>query len=180
MTSLTLGIVLDRSGSMYVAWDDTVGSLNTMLDEQAAEGDTLFVPTVFDGDIDHLDVVKAGEGNPVEGIAPRGSTALYDAIVQAVRRVEEYEPENEKTAVVIVTDGHENASKEATLETVNDLISKKRDLGWEFIFIGANQDAWGTGSSMGIATTMDWNQTTEGTRAVYNQTSQMLTSYRNG
>lgn len=179
MSSLTLGIVLDRSGSMYVAWDDTIGNLSKMLDEQAKEGDTLFVPTVFDGTVDHLETVQAGEGNPVAGISPRGSTALYDAIVEAVRRIENYAPENDKTAVVIVTDGYENASKEATLEIVNDLITKKRAEGWEFMFIGANQDAWATGNQLGTTVNFNWDQSTRGTEIVYDSLNTAVRTYRN-
>lgn len=179
MTNLTLGIVLDRSGSMHTAWDDTVGAVQEMLDEQAQEGETTIVPVVFDNEIDVLDIVVAGARNPFEGVRPRGSTALYDAIFTGVKAIEKYTPESDKTAVVIATDGHENASTEHGRNDINKLIQRKRDEGWEFIFIGANQDAWATGRAIGTQNNMNWEQTKEGTQMVYDAVSRSLTSYRN-
>lgn len=177
MTSLTLGIILDRSGSMHLAWDDTVGAVQEMLREQASEGETLLVPVVFDNEIDRLDTVVA-PANPFEGVKPRGSTALHDAVANGIAYVEQYAPENDKTAVVIATDGYENASREHDLASVSKLIQAKRDEGWEFIFIGANQDAWATGKALGTQNNMNWDQSPEGTRLVYGAASASLTSYR--
>ena len=52
--------------------------------------------------------------------------------------------------VVILTDGEENSSKKYTRAHINDLISDRRNKGWEFVFLAANQDAITTGKEMGI------------------------------
>ena len=180
MTTLTLAVVLDRSGSMDEIWKEVIGSLDTMLDEQSAEGMTTVVPVVFDDRIDVLEKVVAGDGQPIpDSVKPRGMTALYDGIAAGIHAAEQYAGTTDKTAVVIVTDGYENHSKEYDAVKIAGMIDEKRAAGWEFIFIGANQDAWATGGGMGIASNHNWEQTAVGTRAAYNDTSRKLSSYRN-
>ena len=49
---------------------------------------------------------------------------------------------------VIITDGHENASQEFSLETIKKLISEKEEQGnWTFVYLGADLEAW---SGMGF------------------------------
>jgi hypothetical protein len=56
------------------------------------------------------------------------------------------------TLVAILTDGYENGSKRHTMEDVNRRISHQREkYGWDFLFLGANQDAIATAARMGIA-----------------------------
>jgi len=63
-------------------------------------------------------------------------------------------PESEKPSKVIVmtlTDGLENASREYSLEMVAELIRHQTEkYSWEFIFLGATQDAVQTAVSMNI------------------------------
>ena len=42
--------------------------------------------------------------------------------------------------VMIDTDGHENASREHTQERCLALVSKKKEAGWEFLFMSAGVD----------------------------------------
>ena len=53
--------------------------------------------------------------------------------------------------MVIFTDGEENASTEWTLDGIRKKIEEKQGDGWAFVYLGANQDAWQVGSSMGVA-----------------------------
>jgi hypothetical protein len=54
--------------------------------------------------------------------------------------------------VIIMTDGLENASKVFTTPQVLDLIVQQRDIyRWDFVYLGANQDAIATAAKMGIA-----------------------------
>lgn len=48
-----------------------------------------------------------------------------------------------KVIAVILTDGYENASSEVTSEQIKKLTAKCEKNGWSFIYLGANQDAWG-------------------------------------
>ena len=53
--------------------------------------------------------------------------------------------------VVIMTDGLENASRHWTAPAVFERIARLRNSGWTFVFLGANQDSYATGSAMGVA-----------------------------
>lgn len=93
---------------------------------------------------------------PLE-LQPRGMTALYDAVGRLITDVGAElagRPENERPGTVIVvvlTDGHENSSREWTHEAVRALITQQQELySWIFLFLGANMDAVETGSRMGF------------------------------
>merc|ERR1712110_997695 len=74
-------------------------------------------------------------------------TALYDAIGETLTN---YENESDNI-MVILTDGEENSSRKWTQKMVQDKISKFTDeKGWIFHYLGANQDAWSVGQSIGI------------------------------
>ena len=90
---------------------------------------------------------------------PRGGTPLYDALGYVIEKVghrfaslnESERPE--KVLFVIVTDGEENESRKFTSTQVKELIEQQTNVySWEFVYIGANQDAWGVGSSIGVST----------------------------
>ena len=58
-------------------------------------------------------------------------------------------PEN--VLCVIITDGQENASKEFSTADVKKRIEHQQDVyKWEFLFLAANQDAFESGSALGI------------------------------
>ena len=79
-------------------------------------------------------------------IKPDGRTALYDAIITNIDFVEnellKTETANEMTVIfVILTDGHENASKLVDTQQLREKIMKLQQQGnWEFIFFGADLD----------------------------------------
>lgn len=52
---------------------------------------------------------------------------------------------------VVFTDGLENASREATVETVGVMVKEREQNGFTFIYLGANQDAWATGAGFGLS-----------------------------
>jgi hypothetical protein len=88
---------------------------------------------------------------------PRGSTALLDAqgrtIVELGQELAAL-PESERPSKVIVvtlTDGLENASRQYNLEKIGEMIREQRDkYNWDFVFLGANQDAIATAAAMSI------------------------------
>ena len=150
-------IVLDRSGSMSSIRDDMVGGLQEMLRTHAAEPGLLTVDVVaFDDQIE----VTHHFANPRDvkiDLVPRGSTALHDAMGYAVNGFgaelaalpEHARPGN--VQVIVVTDGDENASKEYTAETVRKLVAKQTNqFNWDFVFLGADQDAVLTAGHLGI------------------------------
>jgi hypothetical protein len=166
--------LLDRSGSMEFIKDATIEGFNAFLDAQQE----LTVPvtvslTLFDKPYnkdtqlekiwDNIPVAQAQKLTPAT-FRPRGDTPLYDAITRTIAEVDAI-PDRGRTLFVIQTDGQENASTEANRQQVFDLINRKRSEGWEFVFLGANQDAYAVGAGLGIArgSTMSYTGTNQGT-----------------
>lgn len=131
-------ILLDRSGSMSTLWDEAIGSVNGYV-SNLADPDTLVSFSVFDSvSYDTLRECKAMDWEIVHKneAAPRGSTPLLDATMRTLTKAEEADAD--RTMVVIMTDGYENASKEVTAEQVRAKISAVEGKGWEVVYLGAN------------------------------------------
>lgn len=183
--------VLDRSGSMSYVADDTIGGFNRVLEDQKKTPGTATV-TLNQFDDTFECVIDAKDIQSVEPLTdktfvPRGSTALLDAIgksVEATGKRLDAMPEDQRPAkviVVILTDGHENASRTWTTARVNELISRQRDTyNWEFVFLGADQDAIATASSYGInpQNAIHYANTPIGTKGVFDSVSTNMMSFR--
>ena len=150
-------LIIDRSGSMTTIRNDMVGGLESMLRDQAAEPGRLSVDIVtFDTEIE-TQATFADPANVVVALEPRGATALYDAIGHAVSTFGwrlALLPEDQRPGtvqVVVATDGEENSSHEWTAESVRTLVRQQtNDFNWDFVFLGANQDAVLTGAHLGF------------------------------
>lgn len=71
---------------------------------------------------------------------PGAATPLYDAIAKTILHAQVLAVEGDKVMVMIDTDGFENASMEHTHESINALVSQKKDAGWEFRFMANGID----------------------------------------
>lgn len=154
-------VVLDRSGSMQSIRKDTIGGLNTFFaDQKKEEGNDLVTLVQFDN---KYEVIY--EGIELEHVAdlteetfvPRGGTALLDAIGRTINTTKarldalDEDKKPEKVIFIIVTDGHENASREFKREQVFNLVTERTNSDdWQFIYLGANQDAIAVGRSLGV------------------------------
>lgn len=179
--------IIDRSGSMYSIKDDMEGGINGVLEAQKAlPGEVTVDVAYFDYELTYDDRFLSLDSASIE-IKPRGSTALHDAIVASTTTFgdalsqlpEEDRPGN--VLVIVVTDGHENASREATIADVKKIITTQQDTyGWEFLFLGANQDAMETGASFGLSkgSTMTYAATRGGTVDASNFIGATITSAR--
>ncbi len=139
--------------------DDMRGGFDSHIAaERGQPGATVVTLAQFD---DRYDVVyqnAAIASVPPLELQPRGMTALLDAIGRFVTEVGAglaALPEGERpgeVTVLVMTDGHENASREWTKETVRELISQQETVyGWDFVFLGANMDAVDVGSDLGFS-----------------------------
>lgn len=158
-TKSLIAALLDRSGSMQAVATDMRGGFDAYIAaERGQSGATLVTLAQFD---DHYDVVyenQSIETVPALVLEPRGMTALLDAIGRFVTEVgaglaamPEAERPGEVT-VLVMTDGHENASREWSKEAVQRLIAQQETVyGWDFVFLGANMDAVDVGSRLGFA-----------------------------
>lgn len=172
---------------MHSIADDTVGGFNAFLDEQRAEDGTATV-SLFEFD-DVVSQVYRGmelceaEDLTAEMYTPGGRTALHDAMLRAVTDTEQLLAERdvapETVVIVVLTDGNENAS-ETPMEPLRDQIQAKQTSGWEFLFIGANQDAVLAASEFGVdrdrALTMDHSG--KGASSAIESTSRVINEMR--
>lgn len=186
-----LVFILDRSGSMSGLEKDTIGGFNSMLAKQRKEQGEAYVTTVlFDHETevihDRVAIDKVPDLTERDYFV-RGSTALLDAVGETIKHISNIhkyarkEDIPERTLFVITTDGMENTSHKYTYEMVHKMIEeKKKNYGWEFIFLGANIDAVTEARKFGIDETMaaNYNCDEVGTALNYEVISEAITSVR--
>jgi hypothetical protein len=162
MTNPDLSLIaalLDRSGSMLSVVDDTCGGFDAFIaTERAAGGTTEVTLAQFDNEYEAVYQNRPIQSVPPLRLEPRGSTALLDAIGRFIadvggelaRRPEDQRPGS--VTVLVLTDGHENSSREWTKDAVQKLISEQEaKYSWDFVFLGANMDAVDVGTGLGFA-----------------------------
>jgi len=156
-----IAFILDRSGSMESCRDAAIDGFNSFLSaQQQLEGlakltlvlfdDTYQVPAVSlpVAEVLPLDITTYVTGN---------TTALLDAIGRTIDElgnrlssISENDRPNQ-VIVAILTDGLENASQNYSWPDVADRIRRQsKDYKWNFLFLGANQDAIATAAQMAI------------------------------
>jgi hypothetical protein len=154
-----LYLLLDRSGSMQSIKTDTEGGFAAFVEEQRRiPGECRVTLAQFDN---HYDVVYADRpiaDVPALDLQPRGSTALLDAMGRLVTDAGAglaamSDDERPGTVIVaIMTDGYENSSKEWTHPAIKALVEQQtNDYGWQFLYMGADQDAIEVGRTIGVA-----------------------------
>lgn len=162
-------VIIDESGSMHSVINDTIGGFNTFLEtHQALPGEAKLTLVKFSTkyEIVHngLDIQNVPKLD-VFTYMPGGMTALIDAVGRTIDEVgkrlantlEENRPE--KVIVMIITDGEENSSCEYKLDQIKSKIeTQTKDYSWEFIFLGADQNAWENAQSMGILNSITFTQ----------------------
>lgn len=148
---LDVVFLLDRSGSMQGSETDTIGGYNSYLEQQRKNKFNTKITTVlFDDQYEILHNRKSIQdvNNLTEKeYFVRGCTALLDAIGKTINNLDKKVKDN-KVLFVITTDGLENASREYNKDKIKSLIEQHSN--WEFIYIGADIDSYGEGTSIGI------------------------------
>lgn len=157
-------ILLDRSGSMSAIREPMESAYKEFLLKHAEVPSTRITLMQFD-DVNPLQIVyqdvpiKDARGLRLE---PRGNTPLLDAFCNAIDKTGERlsdlskEERPDQVLFVVITDGEENASKKYRRHDVFNRVSKQREFfGWNFVYLGANQDAIKEAASFGIP--MQWS-----------------------
>lgn len=162
--------ILDKSGSMQSIKNDIIGSFNSFIESQKNEpGEAKLTLATFSGErsysierkvttiYDSINLVDVPELNELNYRCD-GGTPLHDAVCATIDRVGynlSILPEDErpdKVLVVIITDGEENASsKYISTDTKNRIQHQTDNYAWQFIFMGANQDAVTAANEIGIS-----------------------------
>ncbi len=181
-----LYFLLDRSGSMVSLREDTIGGFDTFIAEQrVAPGRCRVTLAQFDNEYDEVYADRDIAAVPSLHLVPRGSTALLDAIgrlvVTAGERLAAL-PERERPGSVIVgvmTDGYENASRDWTHARIKSLIEQQsHEYGWQFLYLGADQDAIEEGAKMGFAAGKSMTYSRGKARDAIGHLSKNVGSYR--
>ena len=186
-------LIVDRSGSMADIREETQEGIRGFVTSQQAALPAGHRGTLslyqFDTIHDAVHRFTPLSGVPPYDLVPRNGTALLDAVGFAVTGEGERlaaMPEGErpgKIVVLIATDGRENSSREWTKKQVKDLITQQRETyGWEFSFVGANQDAFAEAGQLGIATASaaTYSPDSYGTSSAWRGAGKMSARYVSG
>jgi uncharacterized protein YegL len=152
-------IILDRSGSMISIKKETIEGYNKFLQAHKSEGTNVTISLVqFDNEYELVyeeKKIKRKYYLNDSSFSPRGSTALFDAIGKTIEgvdlRIKKYKIEPQ-VIVAIITDGCENDSKLYSLLEIKTKIKNRINKhNWNFVYLGANQDAIFEGNRLGIS-----------------------------
>ena len=181
-----IGFVLDRSGSMEVVREATISGFNEYLQDRQREQDIdyRFSLTTFNEQMQRpYRLAKVADVQPLTrtSYVPSGTTALYDAIANTITDIEQAIGPDDRVLFVIMTDGMENSSRENTLAQIHQRIREKEDSGrWTFVYLGANQDSWQVGRSLGMssqANTLNYAHSTAGMSTAMSHLSHATSTY---
>jgi uncharacterized protein with von Willebrand factor type A (vWA) domain len=180
-------VITDRSGSMDSIADDVIGGFNSFIsDQRTVPGEAKVTFAQFD---DQYEIVYAGK--PIQDVPaltrdtykPRGGTALLDAIGRTLneqgKRIAK-EAWAELVVVCVLTDGHENVSREYSRERIKEMTTHAEKNGWKFVYVAANQDAFSAAHSLGMqgAITQNFAANAAGAAMAYASTSASLRGLR--
>jgi len=169
-------IILDRSGSMSSIAQAAVSGLNETVggiraaQQQFAQTQQHYVSllTFCSCRIEYVYdcvPVERVENLTLRQYQPCCGTPLYDAMGHGINDLHKKTKENPNASVVvtIITDGMENASKEYGGKAIKALVDRMREqFGWNFAYIGTNQDVESVAMSLSITNTMYFEDTDEG------------------
>lgn len=188
-------VILDRTGSMQSIKTDVIGGFNQFLrEQQVVPGECRLTLVQFDSQ-DSYEVVR--DNLPIKEVPPlddatyqpRANTPLYDAVGRGIVNTGDVLSKMsdgdrpDKVIFVIITDGMENASREYKREKVLEMIQHQtKEYNWQFVYLGANQDAMKEGAAIGVSPmmAMDFAANSAGVRAAYSASSSNVAQYRAG
>lgn len=175
-TSAIVEIVVDSSASMSSLRQATVSSVKEYISTLNASDSVRirdFNRTLFEGRADKFVGIEASYDCA-------GMTPLYDAIGQSA--VGLAERKTDKKILVVITDGHENASTRYNKESLKKLIDTLESQDALVIFLGANIDSFGEGEKIGTKMdyTMNFAATPRGLSEALFSVGAATTRYRSG
>jgi len=156
-----IAMVLDESGSMGSVVDQTIEGYNQYIGDQRKNNpnDTYVTLCKFEGGNTRYPYTNS----PILNVpalsrltfTPAGGTNLLDAIGKTILDTDAHLvklelAERPSVVITIFTDGHENASREFTNESIKQMVKDREAKGWAFMFLGANIDAFAVGSQFGM------------------------------
>lgn len=157
-------VALDRSGSMSgTPWANAISALNNYIANlQKKEVDGEVTVIAFDADssvrltpiIENKSIAYFRELS-VDVLRPEGMTPLYDACANVMDRA--LASGAKRFAVIILTDGAENASREFNNTSIKAKVEQVKAKGGEVVFLGANFDVTSYTLGAGLDMTKMYN-----------------------
>lgn len=153
--------IIDKSGSMCGKEEAIVEGFNQAIAEQREVPGKVLISTVF---FNH-EMKCVHQRIPLaevplmtaEDYETSGCTALLDSVGKSVdhvfnaQKAEDASLRPSQTLVMIMTDGHENASMLYSNKEVKQMIATLQErYGWTFFYFGANVDHFAEASALGI------------------------------
>lgn len=146
-------IVLDKSGSMssiqeaaYQGCNEVLGGIRAAAAKNAADQEQFVSLLLFDTESMPY-IYRCTPAAQVVNLTqdqyqPCACTPLLDALGSSLTELEQEVNRYDDAVgmVTIITDGYENASKEYNQKQIHALIDHLKHKGWNFAFMGANQD----------------------------------------
>ena len=186
-----IALVVDRSGSMESVAEDTKGGVKQFITAQKQHsGKASFTLVQFDHEYqvlnDFSDLSKVDENAFTKQYAPRGSTALLDAIGRTViemsQKIEKMVLSERPAHVIvaIVTDGLENSSSEFTIAKIKKLIEEKQAQGWDFVFLGADLNAITVAQNYGFSSRQSAYYDASNISGAFSSIGKQVSSARSG
>jgi hypothetical protein len=189
---LLVGIVLDRSSSMESIKNETISGTNEQFSalrdsDDAANTSVAFfsfnheVTPVFKNDDGTPTLVACASLDDISDADyfPNGMTAMYDAVGDAIDFFAAEAKKADDVLIVIISDGYENASKRFDAEKVAGRVKELQDSGWNFTYIGANQDLSTVAEQLGIhvGNMLQFESNSAGTVQMSNTVGDALRNY---
>lgn len=153
-----VALIVDQSGSMLAQTKDTIGTINNYIDGLKLTKQNMLISLyTFDSYrgikrlLNDIDVEVAPVITEAH-YSPGGGTPLYQAVAEVITTTEF------PSVVVIITDGEDTSGVNPS--AVKALIASRREIGWEFLFLGAGLDRWAASAisgAMGMASNRTMN-----------------------
>ncbi len=181
MSRQCIALVCDRSGSMMGKKTDTVGGINSCIEELKSkkEEDTYIniMLKLFDHEQiivwDNIEIKEIEEFKESQFI-PRGQTALLDAmgdtISYYINKKKDDDLFYDDCCIYVITDGLENASTKWTKELIKELINNAEiNYNIKVMYLAANQNAILEADNFGITSdrAINYSETRDTINAVY-------------
>lgn len=159
-------LVLDKSGSMQSCWSSTLMAITDQMIQiqkmakEYPEQEFFVSLCMFNGSVQFPQwpvLIDRGIFPSLENIHPNGSTALLDGIGESIQRIEfkageELKNDEASVVMVVLTDGHENASRQFGSNQISQMIKeRKKSEKWSFVFIGADFNVDQLSDALGIS-----------------------------
>lgn len=176
---------IDKSTSCKSSAPAIIKGFNELIAKEKRSEYTTRITTILFGDeFETLHYREDINRIPSFNYVPYGNTLLFDTLKPNLEKLKHdwlNDPSKApKVLVTIMTDGDDNISMRNNQQTVRNIISECKKLGWEFLFLAANQNAYNLSSALGIPThtTSDFNANSQGFYLNFKAISEAIDSLR--